>query len=125
MKILNNVIKTAADIYGVDPLDNCRKRPVVYARNAICAVSRECYGMNLKSIGKIINRDHSNVIYSLKQHDILMQYDKEYKAQYETFYSLTHNLPLDKVKAKLLKKLRQLNKDQLAEVLNYVNNLKE
>jgi hypothetical protein len=121
MKILNNVIKTAADIYGVDPLDNCRKRPVVYARNAIYAIARDCYGLKYKHIGKALKRDHSTVIYGYNQHQILMQYDKVYREQFDNFYQLTHNLPTDKVKLAILYKLKRFNHYQLSELLICVN----
>lgn len=121
MKILTTLIKTASEFYNVDAKGDNRNRPTVYARNAIYAIARDCYGLKYKHIGKALKRDHSTVIYGYNQHQILMQYDKVYREQFDDFYQLTHNLPTDKVKLAILYKLKRFNHYQLSELLICVN----
>lgn len=47
-----------------------RKREKVYARFVVCRYLRN-YGWPLSKIGQVINRDHSTVLWALKQFELL------------------------------------------------------
>lgn len=124
MKTINTLILTAKQIYNVDPTEKTQERPNVYARNAVYAVARDCYGLTFQGIGKAMKKHHATVLYGYRQHEILLKYDKEYNALFQLFYDITHCIPAEKVKFQILNKLSKLDKDKLDKVLNYVNNLK-
>ena len=61
-----------------------RGRKLVDARRMYCVVARKFLPLPLSTIGKFIKRDHSSVVYYLKQHYSLMETD----STYEHFYNL-------------------------------------
>ena len=59
-------------------LSRCRKQHLCDARNIIAKFYRN-EGLSLKKIARILNRDHSNVIYQLKVYDSLYKTDRYFR----------------------------------------------
>jgi len=85
-KNMEEIIKIATEVYGSSPLINGRVRMSVYARSAIYWLLRND-GKSLDSIGKFFGKDHATVMHGLRKHNDLIQFDKEYKNLFDTFYS--------------------------------------
>lgn len=61
--------------YTLDDLESrSRKHPLVLFRKIFCLLCSE-EGMNSESIGNLINRDHSTVIYTLKSFNVGKNFD--------------------------------------------------
>jgi len=56
---------------------NCLIREVVVARQCFCYFAKLFTSYSLESIGQFIDRDHSTVIYSIKQIKNLMKFNKK------------------------------------------------
>ena len=85
----------AERVYGVDPLDTTRARTNVNARAAISIVllgEEERY----EAIGAFLKKDCTSIMHVVKKHPDLMQYDKEYRANYQKFL-LEIGKPVNKV----------------------------
>jgi len=85
----------AEKVYGVDPLDTTRARTNVNARAAISIVligEEERY----EAIGAFFKKDCTSIMHVVKKHPDLMQYDKEYRANYQRFL-LEIGKPVNKV----------------------------
>jgi len=61
------------------------KRYNVETRAAIAYFSNMDKGLTLHATGKIINKDHSNVMHLKKLHMSLLRFNKEYKLKYDLF----------------------------------------
>ena len=68
-----------------------RKQELAYARRAFLAISRKLSGLSLKKIGKIINRNHTTVIYSITQHNNEIDINEEYS---KTYHSINKSLEI-------------------------------
>ena len=84
--ILLKLIEDKTD-YTLDQLKGPRgRRDLTHARRAFCAISRKLLGLTFMEIGSLINRDHTTIIYALKQHEseigIYADYDQIYKDLY-------------------------------------------
>ena len=64
----------------IDITEVNRKQEYVWARQVYCFIAKENGKESLLNIGKAINRDHSTVIYNIKKHKQLSEFDYEYKA---------------------------------------------
>lgn len=68
-QIINSIINKVCIRYEVNKptlLGKCRTQDVVRARNIIHNILSEKYHMNLTSIGKIFNQDHTTVLHSIE-----------------------------------------------------------
>jgi len=77
------IITNLTELFSVSKetlLSKKRQRRLVNIR---CIAIREIRAnyprMGLKTIGRIFNKDHSTIIHSLKQYDILMRFDHDFK----------------------------------------------
>jgi chromosomal replication initiation ATPase DnaA len=61
-----------------DILGTCREKEYVTARIIAIYLIRKNTRMNLKEIGHVFNRDHSTIIYNLRQYDALTQIKDKY-----------------------------------------------
>ena len=68
-----------------DCLVDNRLRENVEARAAIAYFLYNDKGLTQQSIGNIISKGHSNVIYLIRLHKNLHRFGKEYREAYETF----------------------------------------
>jgi len=59
-------------------LGTCKDREHVTARIIAIYLIRKNTRMNLKEIGRVFNRDHSTIIYNLRQYDALTQTKDKY-----------------------------------------------
>lgn len=59
-----------------------RRQDVFYARMLYAVLLRRC-NYTLRNIGAAINREHSTVIYCLKQHDAELEYNADYRRMYK------------------------------------------
>lgn len=66
-------------------LSKVRKTKYCNARSVISNILRNEKNYTLVSISKLLNRDHSTIIWAIRRHDDLMQYDLVYKENYTMF----------------------------------------
>lgn len=82
----SKIFDTVCDIFKVTEEEmkgKCRKRNLVEPRQIIMYMLYNKTARNLKSIGRLMNRDHATVIYANNTVKDLMDTDKLYKAQIE------------------------------------------
>lgn len=88
------IIKSVCYVLNVsieDIIGKTRKREVVEARYiAIGIIFNSNDRITKVNIGKIFNRDHSTVIYSLRIFDDLLSCDKSFKRKVNDVKKLTH-----------------------------------
>lgn len=80
-----NIIEKVAERCEVTPqqiLSNSRLEHVVEARRFAICIIHSNRKILITELGKIFRRHHSTIIYSIRQHDDLMKFDKLYKAKY-------------------------------------------
>ena len=83
---IKEMILTANRCFRVeDCLEANSKRYNVETRAAIAYFSNMVKGLTLHATGKIINKDHSNVMHLKKLHVSLMRFNKDYKLKYDLF----------------------------------------
>lgn len=69
---IKSLITFIAARHGVGPagmLGRQQRRELTAARQEAMAVLAEQMGLSLPAIGKLFNRDHSTVLYSIRQHN--------------------------------------------------------
>jgi chromosomal replication initiator protein len=74
---------TVADSYGIarDRMKSAaRDRPVAWPRQIAMYLARELTGFSLPSIGRMFNRDHTTVMYAIRQVEARIAYDPEQRA---------------------------------------------
>lgn len=82
----SRIFETVCDIFKVtaeEMFGKCRKRNLVEPRQIIMYLLYNKTARNLKSIGRLMNRDHATVIYAKNTVKDLIDTDKLYKAQIE------------------------------------------
>lgn len=67
MKNLLDLISEACNVPITKITGKDRSRPVVIARHLYCYIMREYYKSSLLTIARSINKDHTTVIYCLRQ----------------------------------------------------------
>ena len=68
--LLNDILTNVSEVTEVDIDDirgSSRRREYVMARQLYCILAHELTGTSLASVGSLINRDHSTVIYLITQ----------------------------------------------------------
>ena len=60
-----------------------RTHEVVIARQILCHIFRTVFKLSFKTIGRMLNRDHSTIIYSVNEAENRILYDREFKELYE------------------------------------------
>ena len=78
---LEHVFDYTADIFGLprdEIISTRRAQPIVRARQAFCLVARKVTDAPLKAIGQMISRDHTTVMHSIKQAEIVAETDEAF-----------------------------------------------
>lgn len=81
-----DVMRAVCQVYNITPDDiysKNRTQHILYARHTFNYICRRTLTMSLESIGRIINRDHSTIIHSVKQTQDLIQYDRNFAKTYQ------------------------------------------
>jgi len=67
--------------YGVNCLDNTRKRDIVVPRQIAMYYAVRETNLTLTSVGLFFNKDHATVIHAMKCVENTLSYDKEFQKQ--------------------------------------------
>jgi chromosomal replication initiator protein len=76
-----DVMRSICQIWDITPDDiysHNRQQHVLYARHTFNYICRKTLRMSFESIGRIINRDHSTIIHSVRQTQDLIEYDRQF-----------------------------------------------
>ena len=79
-------------------MSRSRKRELVFHRLIVSNVLRRVFDLGLDNCGKLINRDHSSVIYHVKEYDKLSKIYKDYFNAYALASSFARSYLDDKDK---------------------------
>lgn len=77
------VISTVNTLLGVNILDPGRGRRILDARAIYYHIMRNEFGKTLGNIGKHIGKDHATVLHSLKNFDVWIKLDTEFRNNYK------------------------------------------
>lgn len=96
-------------------ISKTRKRPIVELRMICSNILKENhYKLSVEKVGKLLNSDHSTIVYHMKIHkNLLIQKNGKYKALYEQISRLYKNelsLLGENAKEQLLEKKVRLQK---------------
>jgi chromosomal replication initiation ATPase DnaA len=81
-----DAMRCVCQVYDITPDDiysHIRKQHILYGRHTFNYICRKTIGMSLDSIGRIINRDHSTIIHSVRQTQDLIEYDRNFAKTYQ------------------------------------------
>lgn len=81
-----DAMRVVCQVYNITPDDiysKNRTQHILYARHTFNYICRRTLTMSLESIGRIINRDHSTIIHSVKQTQDLIEYDRNFAKTYQ------------------------------------------
>lgn len=81
---LNELKKEVDNYFGVDISERNRKNHYVFARFSFCHLAyKYCKGYHTyREVGEVIDRDHSSVIYSLREFYNVYDYDKNFQIKF-------------------------------------------
>lgn len=79
------LIRLINESFSCDVMCENRKQNNVFGRHALSAYLVKNLNYTLEKAGKVVNRNHANVINSIKKHFELYGYNKEYKTKYNNF----------------------------------------
>lgn len=80
--MIDKIIQTTCRRWSVtyeEILSRCRKRELCFARMTIGRFLRKYTALSLAEIGKLINRDHSTIIYYLNSFDVEYRYNDTFR----------------------------------------------
>ena len=80
---LNELIVQVNNHFKCDIKQDTRQREIVMARGAYFWLSRNTTFYSLAKIGRSVNRDHSSVVYALKNFQLWIDHDEIFKSQFE------------------------------------------
>lgn len=75
------------EIVKTNNVTSSRDRRNVTFRHIFCVCARQLSSISLKSVGRILDKDHATVLYALRQHEWLMVHDAGYLSTYDNIYS--------------------------------------
>ena len=107
-----------------------RLREIVFARRVLCVIARRHWDMTYEVIGRLINKDHSSVIYYIKKHDHEYEKYPDYSRMYKTVFGEVQALFLAKTDFNpefLALKIEQLTEQKRiinAQIDSYKNRIK-
>jgi hypothetical protein len=130
--ILEDLIDKVNSYFNVDITTNSRRREIVMSRAAFYWLALKKTKHTTTLIGSIVNRDHSSVIYSMKNFENWLNNDLHFKNEFERLRKIVFNeltvdeLTLEKqrTKYKLLKIANQLLKLELDILKKQLKNKK-
>lgn len=82
----SDVMRCVCQVFNLTPDDiysPIRTQQIIYARHTFNHICRTRLNMSLEAIGRIINRDHSTIIHSVRQTNDLIEYDKQFDKTYK------------------------------------------
>jgi Bacterial dnaA protein helix-turn-helix len=83
------VIETCADVFGVtilDILSKKRNREIVNARHCIIFILRNKYRLSYSEIGRLMNRDHTSIMYAIDVFEKYMANDDDIRESFNKVY---------------------------------------
>ena len=78
---VRKIIANVNHFYGVNCLDNTRKRDIVVPRQIAMYYAVRETNLTLTSVGLFFNKDHATVIHAMKCVENTLSYNKEFKQQ--------------------------------------------
>ena len=78
---VRKIIANVNHFYGVNCLDNTRKRDIVVPRQIAMYYAVRETNLTLTSVGLFFNKDHATVIHAMKCVENTLSYDKEFQKQ--------------------------------------------
>lgn len=87
MQEINKIVNNYCDLNEItkeELLNKCRKREFIEKRMILINILRK-KRFTFELIGKVMNLDHSTVIYHTKDFDFIIKYDLELREKYESF----------------------------------------
>lgn len=87
----SDAMRAVCQVYNITPDDiysQDRTQHILYARHTFNYLCRRVLGMSLTSVGRIINRDHSTIIHSVRQTQDLIEYDRNFARTYKQIAEL-------------------------------------
>jgi chromosomal replication initiator protein len=109
---VRKIIANVNHFYGVNCLDNTRKRDIVVPRQIAMYYAVRETNLTLTSVGLFFNKDHATVIHAMKCVENTLSYNKEFQKQ---------KLELDKDMFKLnFKTKEELKRYEVKENICYM-----
>ena len=109
---VRKIIANVNHFYGVNCLDNTRKRDIVVPRQIAMYYAVRETNLTLTSVGLFFNKDHATVIHAMKCVESTLSYNKEFQKQ---------KLELDKDMFKLnFKTKEELKRYEVKENICYM-----
>jgi len=123
-KIIKNILK-------IDIFEKRRVRKIVDARKIYASILFD-RGEGVTSIGKMLRKNHATIIHYVKDNEVLLLMDKQYKIDYDRIYkaldSQIYNSDLSILSTEELileiQKLREENEKLKTKNLRLINNSK-
>lgn len=126
--VLDKLLKKVNNHFNIDITQNSRKRELVMARAAFFWLARKKTRYSLNRIGLMVKRDHSTVLYSIKNFENWLNCDSNFKNEFEKLQKIVFNeLSVDDLieKKVLIKyKFLKIAKELLIAEVNKLNKYK-
>ena len=92
---VQGVSQVVGSLYGLDfeqMISINRRRELVDARKIMSVLLRNVYKLTFSKIGAILQRDHTTMLHYYRDHENLMETDRDYKHFYNTALSAVGHL---------------------------------
>ena len=92
---VQGVSQVVGSLYGLDfeqMISINRRRELVDARKIMSVLLRNVYKLTFSKIGAILQRDHTTMLHYYRDHENLMETDRDYKHFYNTALSAVGDL---------------------------------
>lgn len=127
--VLDKLLKKVNNHFNIDITQNSRKRELVMARAAFFWLARKKTRYSLNRIGLMVKRDHSTVLYSIKNFENWLNCDSNFKNEFEKLQKIVFNeLSVDDliekkvlIKYKFLKIAKELLIAEVTKLNKYKN----
>ena len=96
---VQGVSQAVGSLYGLDfeqMISINRRRELVDARKIMSVLLRNVYKLTFSKIGAILQRDHTTMLHYYRDHENLMETDRDYKHFYNTALSAVGHLDKSK-----------------------------
>ena len=96
---VQGVSQVVGSLYGLDfeqMISINRRRELVDARKIMSVLLRNVYKLTFSKIGAILQRDHTTMLHYYRDHENLMETDRDYKHFYNTALSAVGHLDKSK-----------------------------
>jgi len=88
---LKYIIQVVNNHFDLDIRENKRDRYIVMCRAVYFYFAKKTTNFSLARIGKKVNRDHSSVLYSLRNFENWIAYDKEFENEFKKVEKILTN----------------------------------